>query len=175
VEANIPLTRSGSAYGTSCDGRLIVAGGERSISGRVDIFDGTNWQTFANGLNDSRHGTGLAVDCIRNKIYIASGAPNNGGGQTTSLEIYTPAWFQYFMKNFVRVCCYGSDNYWYRQHQDPTLYRASYVATQGWFSKQHNEARPDLQEQCKGVSLACDNYTRRAVNIPQLFKSYYYY
>ena len=111
------MTRSGSAYGTSCDGKLIVAGGERSISSRVDVFDGQNWQTFTNGLNDSRHGTGLAVDCVRNRIYIAryvrrnhvvqsstmyvsniiisyllhSGAPSNGGGKVVkSLEIYTP-------------------------------------------------------------------------------------
>jgi hypothetical protein len=92
VEASIPVSRGGSAYGTSCDGKyLIVAGGERSISSRVDVFDGTRWQTFTNGLVDSRHGTGLGVDCTRNRIYIASGAPNNGGGQALSLEIYTPA------------------------------------------------------------------------------------
>ena len=64
------MKRSGSAYGTSCDGKLIVAGGERSISSQVDVFDGQNWQTFTNGLNDSRHGTGLAIDCERNRIYI---------------------------------------------------------------------------------------------------------
>lgn len=90
VEADIPEDRSGASYGTSCDGRLIVAGGERDISSRVDVFDGTNWETFTNGLIDSRHGTGLAVDCQRNLIYIASGSPKDGGGTTTSMEIYTP-------------------------------------------------------------------------------------
>jgi hypothetical protein len=33
----------------------------------------------------------LGVDCTRNRIYIASGAPNDGGGQALSLEIYAPA------------------------------------------------------------------------------------
>jgi hypothetical protein len=91
VEANIPVVRSGSSYGTSCDGKLIVAGGEGNISSRVDVFNGSTWQTFTNGLIDSRHGSGLAFDCVRNLIYIASGSPNGGGGQTKSMEIYTPA------------------------------------------------------------------------------------
>jgi hypothetical protein len=69
----------------------MIAGGEGGISSRIDIFDGTNWETFPNGLNEARHGTGLAVDCARGKMYIASGSPNGGGGQTYSLEIYTPA------------------------------------------------------------------------------------
>jgi hypothetical protein len=91
VEPNIPVTRSGSSYGTSCDGKMIVAGGERIISNRVDVFDGSTWQTFQNGLIDSRHGTGLAVDCVRNLIYLASGGSENGGGRvSTSLEIYAP-------------------------------------------------------------------------------------
>jgi N-acetylneuraminic acid mutarotase len=91
VEASIPDDRSGSAYGTSCDGRLMIAGGEGGLSGRIDIFDGTYWDTFMSALNEPRHGTGLAVDCARGKIYIASGSPNGGGGQTYSMEIYTPS------------------------------------------------------------------------------------
>ena len=91
VEASIPLNRSGSSYGTSCDGRLIIASGERTLVNRVDVFDGKSWQTFQNGLNVARHGSGLAVDCARNKIYIAAGSPNGGGGTTDTMEIYTPA------------------------------------------------------------------------------------
>jgi len=88
VEADIPTDRSGSSYGTSCDGRLIIAGGERDLTNRVDVFDGTTWQSFDNGLNQARHGSGLAIDCQRNLIYIASGSPNGGGGNTNSMEIY---------------------------------------------------------------------------------------
>jgi len=92
VEASIPEDTSGSSYGMSCDGRhLLIAGGERNLSDKVYAFDGKNWITFTNGLNTARHGSGLAVDCSRNKIYIASGSPNGGGGNTNSMEIYTPA------------------------------------------------------------------------------------
>jgi len=90
VEANIPMDRSGASYGTSCDGRLMIAGGESDLTNRVDIFDGTTWESFDNGLNQARHGTGLAVDCQRNLIYIASGSPENRAGRTKSLEIYYP-------------------------------------------------------------------------------------
>jgi len=90
VEASIPVDRSGSSYGTSCDGRLIIAGGESDLTNRVDVFDGTTWETFDNGLNQARHGSGLAIDCQRNLIYIASGSPKNRGGNTNSLEIYFP-------------------------------------------------------------------------------------
>ena len=90
VEANIPTDRSGSSYGISCDGRLMVAGGERDLTNRVDVFDGTTWESFDNGLNQARHGSGLAVDCEQNLIYIASGSPNGGGGNTNSMEIYYP-------------------------------------------------------------------------------------
>lgn len=58
---------------------MILAGGERQLEDRVDVFGGQNWETFTNGLNVARHGSGLAVDCVGNKIYIASGSPNGGG------------------------------------------------------------------------------------------------
>jgi hypothetical protein len=85
-----PDARGGSAYGTSCDGQLVVAGGERGISSRVDAFDGTRWVTFQNGLVDSRHATGLAIDCVCNLIYIAAGSTSNGGAPINTLEIYYP-------------------------------------------------------------------------------------
>ena len=89
-EASIPQQRGGSAYGTTCDGKLIIAGGEGS--GRawdnVDVFDGTSW-TSLDDLNVGRHGTGLAVNCACNQIYIASGAANQGGGpEIRSVETF---------------------------------------------------------------------------------------
>jgi hypothetical protein len=82
VEANIPQGRAGSSYGTTCDGKLIIAGGEgfgRAYS-NVDIFDGKAWTSIDN-LNIGRHGSGLAVDCICEQIHIASGARTQGGSQ----------------------------------------------------------------------------------------------
>jgi len=92
VEADIPVPRSGSSYGTLCDGRLAIASGEKPSRTRIDVFDGTNWETFTNELATTRHGSGLAVDCVRNKIYLAGGTKS--GGSTNNLdtmEIYTPA------------------------------------------------------------------------------------
>jgi N-acetylneuraminic acid mutarotase len=49
VEDNIPVGRAGSAYGTTCDGKLMVAGGEGPTSAfaNVDVFDGNSWTTVA--------------------------------------------------------------------------------------------------------------------------------
>jgi hypothetical protein len=85
-----PDPRGGSNYGTSCDGHLIVSGGERSISSRVDVFNGTHWKKFQNGLIDSRHATGLAVDCVCNQIYMAAGSASDGGYPISTTEIYFP-------------------------------------------------------------------------------------
>jgi hypothetical protein len=92
-EAPIPNSRAGSAYGTSCEGKLIVAGGEGGGQAwrNVDVFDGTSWSSLPD-LNYQRHGTGLAVDCQCNQIHIASGAGNEGGGpELTSLETWYPS------------------------------------------------------------------------------------
>jgi N-acetylneuraminic acid mutarotase len=97
-EAPIPQPRGGSAYGTTCDGKLIVAGGETwsdeqggaKAWANVDVFDGTSWTSLAS-LKDSRHGTGLAVDCECNQITIASGSGKNGGGlELKSVETWFP-------------------------------------------------------------------------------------
>jgi len=89
-EADIPQGRAGSAYGTTCDGKLIVAGGEGfgEAFAQVDVFDGTSWETI-DSLNVARHGTGLAVDCSNSnqRIYIASGSGKQGGSpELQSLE-----------------------------------------------------------------------------------------
>ena len=93
VEAPIPQVRGGSAYGQTCDGKLMVAGGEGSGKAwdNVDVFDGTSWTTIES-LNIGRHGTGLAFDCVCDHIIIASGAAAQGGGpEITSVETYVPA------------------------------------------------------------------------------------
>lgn len=89
---DIPLGRAGSAYGTSCDGKLIVAGGEGGGDAwrNVDVFDGTSWSSLPD-MVQPRHGTGLAVNCDCRQIYIASGAKDQGGGpelELSSIETY---------------------------------------------------------------------------------------
>jgi len=94
VVASIPNPRSGANYGITCDGNLMIAGGERGTKGiwdEVSIFDGTSW-TVIDNLNIGRHGTGLAVDCTCNQIHIASGAGGQGGAPLlNSLETYFPS------------------------------------------------------------------------------------
>ena len=93
VEANIPQGRAGSSYGRTCDGKLMVAGGEGFGKAwkNVDVFDGKNWTSIA-PLNLQRHGSGLAVDCICNQIYIASGSTSQGSAvtETRSVETFFP-------------------------------------------------------------------------------------
>lgn len=92
VHADIPQGRAGAAIGTTCDGKLMVAGGEgyHEAWNQVDVFDGTSWQTVGS-LQVARHGTGLAVDCSCNQIYVASGAGAQGGFPLLdSTETYFP-------------------------------------------------------------------------------------
>lgn len=97
-EASIPEGRAGASYGTTCDGKLMVAGGEggsktaaKEAWAKVDVFDGKSWTSVAN-LNVARHGSGLAVDCSCNQIYIASGARTQGGrNEITSVETFFPS------------------------------------------------------------------------------------
>jgi hypothetical protein len=86
IEANILQPRAGASYGTSCDGKLLIAGGEglNKAYKNVEMFDGSKWTRLAD-LNIARHGTGLAVDCVCNAIYIASGNGQAGGG----MEMYS--------------------------------------------------------------------------------------
>jgi hypothetical protein len=83
LRESIAVGRGGSAYGTTCDGRLMVAGGESGEDGgkahdEVSVFDGTSWEEFPS-LIVARHGTGLAVDCSCGQIFIAGGSPIEGG------------------------------------------------------------------------------------------------
>jgi hypothetical protein len=91
IEANIVQPRAGAAYGTSCDGKLLMAGGEAlgKAYKNFDMFDGTNWTRLAD-LNFAVHGTGLAVDCVCNAIYIASGNGKAGSGmELASVETFS--------------------------------------------------------------------------------------
>lgn len=75
-EAALPRGRRAGSYGTTCDGKLIVSGGE--ALGRtwpnVDVFDGVSW-TPLEDLVRSRFGHGMAIDCACNQMYVAAGAP----------------------------------------------------------------------------------------------------
>jgi N-acetylneuraminic acid mutarotase len=90
VEADIPVGGAGGSYGTSCDGHLMIAGGEApgSALSNVLVFDGRQWTAMPN-LNVGRHGSGLAVNCRCNQIYIASGSGAQGGEpELSSVETY---------------------------------------------------------------------------------------
>lgn len=92
-QADIPQGRAGSSYGTSCDGKLIVAGGEGldQAFDNVDMFDGSNWTSMPR-LKIGRHGSGLAVDCACRQITVASGAATQGGDfEIASVETFFPS------------------------------------------------------------------------------------
>jgi len=92
VEASIPQVRAGASCGTTCDGKLMVAGGEGGGKAwkNVDVFDGKSWKSLAD-LQRGRHGSGLGIDCVCNQIHIASGAGGQGGGpELQSIETWFP-------------------------------------------------------------------------------------
>lgn len=89
---DLQVPRAGAATGTSCDGRLMIVGGEteRTVAWeRVDFFDGEEWTRGAD-LNRGRHGSGLGVSgCECGRVYIASGSGNKGGSpELESTEVY---------------------------------------------------------------------------------------
>jgi len=93
-EEAIPHGRRGSGYGTTCDGKFIVAGGEGGEgSGQtwanVEVFDGVSW-TALDSLNRPRHGHGLAIDCTCNQMYVAAGASDLFVSTLASVETYFP-------------------------------------------------------------------------------------
>lgn len=95
VRAPLPGARAGSAYGKTCDGYLMVAGGEgmrmRAFN-RVDLFDGTKWIKTAT-LVKGRHSTGVAVArCARcSQIFITAGNGKQGDEQRLdSTEVFLP-------------------------------------------------------------------------------------
>jgi hypothetical protein len=83
IRASLAVGRAGAAYGQSCgsDAFFIVVGGESEgqAHSEVSVFDGQDWHEDWPALLQARHGTGLAVDCLRQALYIASGSPHEGG------------------------------------------------------------------------------------------------
>lgn len=95
MNAPIPEGRAGAAIATTCDGKMMIAGGEGKFSpafSRVDIFDGVRWKKGPS-LVRARHGTGLAVSqCGCGQIFIASGSGRRGGRpELDSTEVLIPA------------------------------------------------------------------------------------
>lgn len=82
VRAPMPMARADAAYGLTCDGQMMVAGGERGnpmAERRVDLFNGMKWSRGPN-LVAPRHGTGLVVTGCGGceEIYIAAGQGRRG-------------------------------------------------------------------------------------------------
>lgn len=81
VKADIPSPRAGSSYGRTCDGKLVVAGGEGfgKAFNRVDVFNGFGWES-GGSLVQARHGSGVAVsgNCQSKTMFVASGSGAQG-------------------------------------------------------------------------------------------------
>lgn len=92
VLPSIPTPRAGSSYGTTCEGALVVAGGEGGgqAYSRVDKFDGLRWGT-PTYMTAARHGSGVAVGgCGCGSLYVASGAGTQGGSmELSSAELFS--------------------------------------------------------------------------------------
>jgi len=90
LKAKLPV---GSAAGgvAVLDGKIIYFGGETAQKGpalnRTWAFNPKTetWTELAN-LNQGRHGSQAIV--YDNKVYIAAGSPNRGGGQTHTMEMF---------------------------------------------------------------------------------------
>lgn len=87
----IPTQRAGASYGTTCDGKLIVAGGEGfgQAFDTVEVFNGIFWATLP-PFARARHGSGVVADCECKMLYVASGVGRQGGvPELSTLEIYS--------------------------------------------------------------------------------------
>ncbi len=100
--ARMPDGRAGASTGVTCQGLLMIAGGEGREAGtfkggraydRVDLYDVTR-DEFRKPvfLKRARHGSGLAVaDCKCGNIYLPSGSGGLGGGpDLASTEVWSP-------------------------------------------------------------------------------------
>lgn len=97
----IPLPRAGAATGATCQGYMMVAGGEGKTHlyprgnayARVDLYDAKLDKYLNNTkLVRKRHGSGLAIaDCACGNIYIPSGSGNQGGWpELSTIEAWSP-------------------------------------------------------------------------------------
>ena len=91
---DFPEPRAGAMTGTTCDGRMMIAGGEGNGQAyrRVDSFNGTSWTRVADMVLP-RHGSGLAVSrCKCGHIFIPSGSGWQGGSpELKHTEQFVPA------------------------------------------------------------------------------------
>lgn len=88
----IPLGRSGANTAVTCDGKLVIVGGEGNNTAYSDMsfFNGVSWEKGPS-MKSIRHGSGLLVsaDCSCKKIYTASGAGGAGvSNLLTSTEVF---------------------------------------------------------------------------------------
>lgn len=99
-KANLPSPRAGAATGATCQGMLMVAGGEGKLPSvpngrafdRVDLYDiRTNSFKKPSFLVRGRHGTGLGIaPCSCGNIYYPSGSGGLGGSpELTSMEVWS--------------------------------------------------------------------------------------
>lgn len=101
VRADLPEPRGGAMVGTTCQGLLMIAGGEGKTPGnqtgqamdRVDLFDeATNSFREPTYMTSPRHGTGLGItSCSCGNIFVPSGSAGLGGGPEVST---TDVWSQ---------------------------------------------------------------------------------
>jgi hypothetical protein len=92
IKASIPVLKNCTSYATTCDGRLIVAGGDGAgtVYNSVHVFNGTAWTTI-DDLVVARHCSGLVVDCACRQMYMLSGSQEGGVGVAMkSMETYFP-------------------------------------------------------------------------------------
>ncbi len=86
----LPTGRAASAVGV-LNGEMLVIGGERNAGAANNDVEALNlstqtWRTLT-PLNEGRHGTQAIVN--NGAIYVASGSPNRGGGNTQTQERFT--------------------------------------------------------------------------------------
>jgi hypothetical protein len=87
VKVPIPQLRARGQSGRTCNGKMIVAGGDsngKMIYKNVHVFD---------DLDIGRHSTGMAIDCMLcNQYRIVSGSETGGTGTAiNSMETYCPS------------------------------------------------------------------------------------
>lgn len=88
---NLPTPRAGS-YSVAYQNKMLVSGGESGAQvasrGEVEAFD-TKALTWAKwpALKRGRHGTGVAS--LKQKLYVAAGSGNRGGGpELNTIEVF---------------------------------------------------------------------------------------
>lgn len=101
VKADLPEPRGGTMVGTTCQGRLMIAGGEGKTPtnqagqafDRVDFFnEATNSFDEPSYMTSSRHGSGVGItSCSCGNIYIPSGSAGLGGGpEVLTTDLWSP-------------------------------------------------------------------------------------